>query len=167
MNPMTEPRNVTTTFVTILLLAIAGLPMRGQPESPVEELHRIINIERNKLERPMLVYSETLASVAQSHAIDLATSDITGHAGSARLSLKERILRAGRPYLMVAENIAYAKSTPRDAFSEWMLDHKNWAKMFKKEYTEIGIGYAYNSDSKYKFYWVVILGTPKGNPIGK
>ena len=48
-----------------------------------------------------------------------------------------------------------------------MLDKKNWAKMFRKEYTEIGIGYAYNKKSEYKHYWVILLGTPKEGNEGK
>jgi uncharacterized protein YkwD len=132
---------------------------QGNPR--VEEMHRIINIERNTLERPMLVWSDVLSAVAQRRADDLARDGGGGDSASAGQPLKKRILATGVPFAMVAECIAYTKAQARDAFDEWMRDRKNWTKMFRKEYTDVGIGYAYNPKARHRHYWVVVLGTPK------
>lgn len=155
------PRSGVGTCALLFLVLLSN-PLVAQPDERAVEMQRIINIERNKLERPMLVYSKTLSGVAQAHAEELAgkiaTSDTTG--GKTR-TLRDRILATGQPFLMVAENVANGMEEPKGAFDEWMKDRKNWSKMFRKEYTEIGIGYAHNPRSKYRHYWVVVLGTPK------
>jgi uncharacterized protein YkwD len=156
-------------FVVMIIALMFGFPQRGaaQGEDQIVEMQRIINLERHKLEKPMLVMSNLLSRVAQDRARELALKDSSEQDDSAKSTLRERILATKVPFLMVAEMISRGKRAPRDAFDRLMLDKKNWAKMFRKEYTQIGIGYVADKNAKYRHYWVIVLGTPKEEGGGK
>lgn len=63
----------------------------------------------------------------------------------------------------LGENIAAGSSTAEGTFLQWKEDDENYARqghrrnMLSPDFTRIGIAYAYAPNSKYKYYWVMIL----------
>jgi Raf kinase inhibitor-like YbhB/YbcL family protein len=135
------------------------------------EVIRLTNIERAKVGLPPLTSNPELIKAAQGHAWDAACNNLhaTGdpHTGSDGSKLKDRIERTQYPTLIesasgqVGENIAAGQSTPESAVDSWMKSTKGHREnILSKSFTEIGIGYVYNPDSTYKYYWVMVLGRP-------
>lgn len=61
------------------------------------------------------------------------------------------------------ENIAAGSSTGAATFKQWKEDNENYAgqghrrNMLNKNFTKIGIAYAYDANSTYKYYWAMVL----------
>lgn len=65
-------------------------------------------------------------------------------------------------YMGVGENIAAGKNTGSDTFTQWKEENENYdgqghRRNMLGDFTKIGIAYTYDADSKYKYYWVMIL----------
>lgn len=62
-----------------------------------------------------------------------------------------------------AENIAVGNKSGEKTFLQWKEDDKNYAgqghrrNMLGAESTRIGIAYAYDANSEYKYYWAMVL----------
>ncbi|MDY6396458.1 MAG: CAP domain-containing protein [Treponema sp.] len=66
-------------------------------------------------------------------------------------------------YSAVGENIAAGRSTGEATFTQWKEDNEDYSgqghrrNMLGKNFTRIGIAYAYDANSTYKYYWAMIL----------
>ncbi|MCH5290534.1 MAG: hypothetical protein J1D88_02090 [Treponema sp.] len=66
-------------------------------------------------------------------------------------------------YGTAAENIAAGNQSGEKTFLQWKEDDKNYAgqghrrNMLGANYKRIGIAYAYNANSTYRYYWAMIL----------
>ncbi len=124
----------------------------------VSELVSLINQARAEAGLPVLSINSQLAQAAQSHSIDMACSNLLSHVGSDGSRWWERVNRTG--YFSthgpsVAEILAIG--TPQDAMNQWRSDPGHWEFILAAN-TELGIGYAYSSQSDYGGYFTVDLG---------
>ena len=66
-------------------------------------------------------------------------------------------------YSAVGENIAAGRSTGEATFTQWKEDNEDYngqghrRNMLGKNFTRIGIAYTYDANSRYKYYWAMIL----------
>ena len=66
-------------------------------------------------------------------------------------------------YSAVGENIAAGNKSGERTFLQWKEDNEKYSgqghrrNMLGKNFTRIGIAYAYDANSKYKYYWAMIL----------
>ena len=66
-------------------------------------------------------------------------------------------------YSAVGENIAAGNKSGEKTFLQWKEDNKKYSgqghrrNMLGKNFTRIGIAYAYDANSTYKYYWAMIL----------
>ena len=66
-------------------------------------------------------------------------------------------------YGTAGENIAAGNQSGEGTFLQWKEDNKNYAgqghrrNMLGANYKRIGIAYAYNANSTYRYYWAMIL----------
>ena len=66
-------------------------------------------------------------------------------------------------YSAVGENIAAGNKSGEGTFLQWKEDNKKYSgqghrrNMLGKNFTRIGIAYAYDANSTYKHYWAMIL----------
>ena len=60
-------------------------------------------------------------------------------------------------YKTVGENLQAGASTPEEAMRQWMNSPTHRANILSEEYEELGVGYIYAPDSKYKHYWVQLF----------
>ena len=66
-------------------------------------------------------------------------------------------------YSAVGENIAAGNKSGERTFLQWKEDNEKYSgqghrrNMLGKNFTRIGIAYAYDANSTYKYYWAMIL----------
>lgn len=66
-------------------------------------------------------------------------------------------------YSAVGENIAAGNKSGERTFLQWKEDNEKYSgqghrrNMLEKNFTRIGIAYAYDANSTYKYYWAMIL----------
>ncbi|MDE5565346.1 MAG: hypothetical protein K2I93_09340 [Oscillospiraceae bacterium] len=60
-------------------------------------------------------------------------------------------------YNYAGENIAAGNTTPLPTFEQWMNSEPHRINILGSNFTHIGIGYYYDPDSKYKYYWTMFL----------
>ncbi|ODN72545.1 CAP domain-containing protein [Methylobrevis pamukkalensis] len=108
-----------------------------------------------------LALDPELSRIAQQYAENMARSDKMSHALNPYGTLLKRLRDGGYAYLTAGENIAAGPRTIANVFSEWRASPRHDAGMKDPEMTVMGIGAAYNPDSKYKVFWCLIVARPK------
>ena len=121
------------------------------------EIVNLINNARTGAGLPALTTNAQLAAAAQGHSTDMACFSLLSHSGSDGSTIQQRIAAAGYSGSFPEEMI-YAGGYPQDAFNWWMGDPTHHDIIFDKRVTNIGVGYAYVSDSAYGGYYTVDLG---------
>jgi uncharacterized protein YkwD len=122
------------------------------------EIATLINSARSQAGLPALTLNAQLAAAAQGHSIDMACFSLLSHTGSDGSSIYERIVAAGYVPSYSLE-IIYAGGYPQDAFNWWMNDQIHHDAILSWNVTEMGVGYAYVSDSAYGGYFTVDFGS--------
>ena len=123
--------------------------IHSQNAGYVSEVISLINQARADTNIPALTVNAELTTIAQNHAEDMAYKNFLSHDGSDG-SFGER---------MVGKNIfgeILAIGTPQDAMNQWRRD-EHWDYVLGN-YTQIGVGYAYNSCSDFGGYFTVDFG---------
>jgi uncharacterized protein YkwD len=121
------------------------------------EVVDLINRARADAGLPALTVNAQLASAAQAHSIDMACFSLLSHSGSNGSSPQQRVSAAGYSGGSIQEMI-YASGYPQDAFDWWMGDATHRNVIMNTSITNIGVGYAYVSDSAYGGYYTVDVG---------
>lgn len=57
------------------------------------------------------------------------------------------------PWSTVAETIATDTATPEETFEQWKNSPSHWEAIMNPEFTHMGVGVTYNSDSQNGWYW--------------
>jgi len=121
----------------------------------IYELISLINQARAEAGLPALNVNAQLSAAAQGHSVDMACNNFLSHFGSDGSGWWVRVGRAGYPSPSVAEILAIG--TPQDAMNQWWAEPGHWEFVMAAN-TEIGVGYAYYSQSDYGGYFTVDLG---------
>jgi len=129
----------------------------SSPSYP-NEIATLINSARSQAGLPALTLNAQLAAAAQGHSIDMACFSLLSHTGSDGSSIYERLIAAGYVPSYSLE-IIYAGGYPQDAFNWWMNDQIHRDAILSWNVTEMGVGYAYVSDSAYGGYFTVDFGS--------
>ena len=111
-----------------------------------EEVVKLVNEEREKHGLQPLQISEKLMQTAREKSDDMAINNYSSHTDPNGYNMAKD--------MNVAENIAGVSSTPKGVFNEWLSSntgHKENILDPNSKY--IGVGVAYNIDSKYMYYW--------------
>lgn len=145
-----------------------GLPSGDErlPSSNYEMEKRVVAIlNKARVEKGMepLKWDETLAQAARYHANDMATQRYFSHTTCDRIDGEvEEIGNAFRrirkfyhgPGFANSENIAAGGNTAEFTYHQWYTSKGHHDNMFNKYSKWVGVGYVYNPDSPYKYYWV-------------
>ncbi len=128
-----------------------------QPENPsreeyIEEVVRLVNIERDKEGLPPLTVSTELQQAAQKKAQDMVDNNYFDHTSPTYGSPFKMLQDFGIGYYIAAENIAMGQATPESVMTTWMNSPGHRANILS-ECTQIGVGYAAP-------YWVQLFITP-------
>ena len=123
-----------------------------------------VNAVRAMHDLPAFNWNPVLASVAAGHSRDMAEHDEFSHKGSDGSMPRDRIIASGLNTTARGENIDCGYSDPFTALYGWYTSETGHRKNLLCEisvdedgnpmpvFTDIGIAFAYNEDSAYKFF---------------
>ena len=124
------------------------------------EVVNLINQGRQGAGLPALNVDARLTTSAQNHSIDMACFSLLSHTGSDGSSIEQRIAAAGYPGSNLQEIIYGGTGAyPQTAFDWWMNDPTHHAVIFNTGITDIGVGFAFVSDSAFGDYYTVDVGS--------
>ena len=122
------------------------------------EIADLINSARKQAGLPTLAINPRLAAAAQGHSIDMACYGLLSHTGSNTSTIYQRLVAAGYSPINYLE-IIYGGGYPRDAFNWWMNDPIHREAILSSSMTEMGVGYAYISNTAAGSYYTVDFGS--------
>ncbi len=107
-----------------------------------------------------LTLDPRLNQIAEDYAKKMAAADKMGHDVDGHSLLGTRLKGYGYQFSNAGENVAAGYHTLAEAFSGWRQSPPHDRGMKDPEMTLMGIGTAYNPNSKYKVFWCLILAHP-------
>jgi uncharacterized protein YkwD len=120
----------------------------------------LTNKERAKAGLGPLVLADRLCNSAEWKAEDMADRNYFDHADGSGKDFVDRAEQYGYgDWTFLGENIAAGQRTPEEVVAEWMASPGHRKNILKPQFKEIGLGYADDSHSSYKRYWVQEFGT--------
>jgi uncharacterized protein YkwD len=120
----------------------------------------LINNYRRNNGAGNLSLQNQLGAAADHHSQDMADKNYFSHTLSNGDSAEKNIERFGYTnWSYVGENIAAGQETGKAVMDAWKSSHEHDQNMRNKNFTEIGIGRAYNKNSKYGWYWTTTFGS--------
>lgn len=123
----------------------------------LNEIASLINGARSQSGLPALAINSQLAAAAQGHSTDMACFGLLSHTGSNGSTPYQRVSEVGYSGTYISE-IIYAGGYPQNAFDWWMNDQIHRNAILDPSASEMGVGYAYVSDSAYGGYITVDFG---------
>ncbi|MCR5834752.1 MAG: hypothetical protein K6G55_08920 [Selenomonadaceae bacterium] len=120
----------------------------NQKNFPLEVL-RLVNKERARVGLNPLTFATDLAASAYVRATEITTkfSHTRPDGSKCFTSMPQR----GH---ILGENLAGGQTTPAQVVKAWMDSKTHRDNILGKKYTELGVVYYYQPNSKYKHYWV-------------
>jgi uncharacterized protein YkwD len=125
----------------------------------ISEIAALINGARAEAGLSQLSINAQLTAAAQAHSIDMVCHNLLSHTGSDGSSPSQRIAAAGYAASRSSE-IIYGSGFPQTAFEWWMNDQVHRNEILNPGVTDMGIGYAYSSQTAYGSYYTVTFGSP-------
>lgn len=139
-----------TIFAAVMNVASAA---RWAPESDARdfpmEVVRLVNIERARVGAAPLRFASDLEASAYVRAME-----ITQKFSHTRPNGSKCFTAMPQRGHVLGENLAGGQTTPKQVVQAWMDSKTHRENMLSKKYTEIGVVYYYQQNSKYKHYWV-------------
>ena len=128
--------------------------------------------------RPQLILDPVIEGVARARAKDMAERNYFSHVNPDGVAANYLLRQAGYvlpawwggdPAANYVESIAAGYSQPSATWNAWMSDsgHKTHLlalNSFFATETHYGVGYYYDPNSTYQYYWVVITAPPQPAP---
>ena len=123
----------------------------NQIDPYVQEVVRLINEERAKENLSALILDENLCKASSIRAKEIVT--LFSHTRPDGTSWASVFNELNLGYMTAGENIAAGYATPKAVVEAWMNSQGHRANIMSIEYTKIGVGYYYDSNSSYGHYW--------------
>lgn len=153
-----------------LLVALAGCTQTPQVEvisnpatAPVPvnpaEAARIVNAFRADNGVPPVRVNATLNAIAQAYADRLAAYGQLSHELGGNVA--SRLRGGGYAYMAAGENLGAGYRSVEEAFARWEASPGHRANLLEAPLTEMGIATAFNINSPYRTFWVLILAAPR------
>ncbi len=140
-------------------------PEQGEQETEKEQITTqssqtaqvvaLTNQERNSQGLSSLKSNSELNKLAQMKAEDMANNNYFSHTSPTYGSAFDMMNTYGVSYRTAGENIAKGQKTAEAVMTGWMNSSGHRANILNSSYTEIGVGYA--KDSNGTTYWVQIF----------
>ena len=130
------------------------------PDSEERAFLDLINDYRRKNGAGNLSLQNQLGAAADHHSQDMANKNYFSHQLSNGDSAEKNIERFGYTnWSFIGENIAAGQETANEVMAAWKSSPDHDRGMRDKNFTDIGIGRAYNKGSKYGWYWTTTFGS--------
>jgi uncharacterized protein YkwD len=133
------------------------------PNARVDEAKAVAMISEYRLRNgaQALRLDPELSRIAAAYARVMADADKMSHAVTDQSKLGARLKENGYEFVAAGENIAAGYRTLAEAFSGWRQSPAHDAGMKDRDMTVMGIGTAYNPNSRYKVFWCLIFARPR------
>ena len=119
-------------------------------DEAIEEIVRLVNIERKKEGLKPLKLSRELLRPAQIRAREI--TKVFSHTRPNGLPFSSAFY--GIDYKTAGENIAAGQTSCEMVMQQWMDSPGHRANILNKNYKYIGVGYLYDKSTRYKHFWV-------------
>jgi len=132
----------------------------SSPDGEERAFLDLINNYRRDNGAGSLSLQNQLDAAADHHSQDMAKKNYFSHTLSNGDSAEKNIERFGYTnWSFVGENIAAGQETAKAVMDAWKSSPEHDRNMRNKDFTEIGIGLAYDNSSKYGWYWTTTFGS--------
>ncbi|HBY19412.1 MAG TPA: hypothetical protein DEG71_00045 [Clostridiales bacterium] len=128
-----------------------NIPTIPEVTSAEKEVARLVNVERAKNGLPSLTYNWELARVARYKSQDMINKHYFNHNSPTYGSPFDMMKAFGIRFTAAGENIAYGQRTTQEVMNGWMNSPGHRTNILSRNYTQIGVGYA--KDSNGRIYW--------------
>jgi hypothetical protein len=122
----------------------------------------LLNAYRGELGLAPVTLNSELGGAAEYHSVDMAANNYFDHYLFDGTDAGTNIQNFGYTGFPYAENIAAGMETAQEVLIGWQNSPEHNATMTSPQYTEIGIGRAYNEGSHYGWYWTATYGGGEG-----
>jgi len=148
---------VVGDVVSLPVTSITNVPPSGNCNygpnvDYVSQVVTLINAARTNAGLNALTFNAELAAFAQGHAEDMAYNNFLSHDGSDG-SFGQRMVNYVQTHGQQITGEILAIGTPQNAMDQWRMD-EHWNYVLGV-FTQLGVGYAYNSCSDYGGYFTV------------
>lgn len=134
---------------------IAQKPVPVQPDA--NEALRLINDFRAQKKLAPLSIDPQVTAAAEALAKDMANHDRMSHIGPDGQDVGKRLLAAGYPYRIAAENVAVGQASVGETIEAWEKSAPNSRNILLAGAKHAGIAYEYKPDTKYKTFWTLVV----------
>jgi Cysteine-rich secretory protein family len=122
----------------------------------------LLNAYRGELGLAPVTLNSELGAAAKYHSVDMATNNYFSHYSLDGIDAGANIQNFGYTGFPYAENIAAGMETAQEVLTGWQNSPEHNATMTNPQYTEVGIGRAYNEGTQYGWYWTATYGGGEG-----
>src|SRR5215218_7604802 len=151
------------TFAWISLAPAAFAKDSGySPDGEEWAFVELLNAYRGELGLAPVTLNAELGAAAEYHSADMATNNYFDHYLFDGTDAGTNIQNFGYTGFPYAENIAAGMETAREVLTGWQNSPEHNATMTSPQYTEVGIGRAYNEGTHYGWYWTATYGGGEG-----
>jgi uncharacterized protein YkwD len=151
------------TFASISLAPAAAAKDSGYaPDGEEWAFVDLLNAYRGELGLAPETLNSELGAAAEYHSVDMATNNYFDHYLFDGTDAGTNIQNFGYTGFPYAENIAAGMESAQEVLTGWQNSPEHNATMTNPQYTEIGIGRAYNEGSHYGWYWTATYGAGEG-----
>jgi len=102
-----------------------------------------------------------LDRAALGHAKSMAAFDYMGHVGRDGSEAKDRVERVGYRWRGIGENVAAGPTTADVVVKGWLASPGHCANIMSPKFTQMGIAFAVNRQSRYGVYWAQVFAVPR------
>jgi uncharacterized protein YkwD len=163
-------RRLASLFVSVMLALgtfawISPAPAAfAQNSADAEEwaFIELLNAYRGELGLAPVTMNAELSAAAEYHSVDMATNNYFDHYLFDGTDAGTNIQNFGYTGFPYAENIAAGMATAQEVLIGWQNSPEHNATMTNPQFTEIGVGLAYNEASHYGWYWTATYGAGEG-----
>jgi len=136
-----------------------GKSAHYSPDQEERAFLDLINDYRRKNGAGALSLEDHLGAAAEHHSRDMAKKNYFSHKLSNGDTPEKNIERFGYTHwTFMGENIAAGFETADKVFAAWKHSKEHDKNMRSKNFQDIGIGRAYDKNSKYGWYWTTTFG---------
>lgn len=133
-----------------------------------EELKVIEMLNRARLEKNLqpLTIDPDLVRVARYHASDMAKENYFSH--ESQNKVKNKLTKSAETFERIklfypsggnSENIHAGSADAEGAYEAWFNSPGHYENLFRESSQKVGIGFMYDENSEYKYYWVFCTST--------
>ncbi|MDE1927635.1 MAG: CAP domain-containing protein, partial [Burkholderiales bacterium] len=111
---------------------------------------------------PPLRWDAALERAAAVQAHDMAGRDIVAHEGSDGSDVGERAEREGYHWSDVAQNAAAGRADAPTTLALWLASPNHCENLMDPEFRDVGVATEYRAGTRYRWFWVMVLGRRMG-----